>query len=126
MSKEDDIIRPASVPQMQFLQSDSTITLYSGSAGAGKTFAIILSLVKYAMEKNSTIAVFRRTSTQLRQNGGIWQEACAVFKKVFKKDLIIRSRDLEIYIPSTNSTIKMSHLQYQSDVSNHLGEYAPL
>ena len=60
-----------------------------GSAGAGKTFAIIISLVRYALEKNSTIAVFRRTSTQLRQNGGIWQETCHIFKQMFKKDFSI-------------------------------------
>lgn len=73
------------------------------------------------MRKNTTAVVFRRTSTQLRQNGGIWQEATAVFKRMFGKDVIIRSRDLEIYIPSTNATIKFSHLQHQSDINNHLG-----
>lgn len=71
--------------------------------------------------ENSTICVFRRTSTQLRQNGGIWQETCHVFRQMFGKDAIIRNRDLEIYLPKTNSTIKFSHLQHQSDVSNHLG-----
>lgn len=114
-------LAPASIPQQHFLESESTITLYSGSAGAGKTFAIIISLVKYAMMENSTIVVFRRTSTQLRQNGGIWQEACNVFKQMFGKDVVLRSRDLEIYLPKTNSTIKFSHLQHMSDVSNHLG-----
>lgn len=123
--KEKFTLAPASLPQEQFLASTSTITLYSGSAGAGKTFAIIISLVKYAMEKNSTIVVFRRTSTQLRQNGGIWQEACHIFKQMFGKGVVIRSRDLEIYLPATNSTVKFSHLQHQSDVSNHLGELRP-
>jgi len=91
------------------------------SKGAGKTFAIIIALVKYAMEMNSTIVCFRRTSTQLRQNGGIWQEASTVFKRMFGKQVVIRNRDLEIYLPATNSTIKFSHLQHLSDVSNHLG-----
>jgi phage terminase large subunit len=114
-------LAPASVPQEQFLETTSNITLYSGSAGAGKTFAIILMLVKYAMRQNTTAVVFRRTSTQIRQNGGIWQEATQVFKKMFGKGCIIKSRDLEIYIPATNATIKFSHLQHQSDISNHLG-----
>lgn len=73
------------------------------------------------MKKNTTAVVFRRTSTQLRQNGGIWQEACMIFKRAFGKKAVIRNRDLEIYIPDTNATIKFSHLQYESDVSNHLG-----
>lgn len=121
IKSERFVLAPASVPQEQFLSSDSTVTLYHGSAGAGKTFAIIITLVKFALKKNTTAVVFRRTSTQLRQNGGIWQEASMVFKQVFGKNVVIRSRDLEIYIPSTNATIKFSHLQHQSDISNHLG-----
>jgi len=121
MSDERFILAPASIPQQQFLESDSTITLYSGSAGAGKTFAIILNLVKFAVRQNSTQVVFRRTSTQLRQNGGIWQEATQIFTRMFGKEAVIRNRDLEIFLPKYNSTIKFSHLQYDSDVNSHLG-----
>jgi predicted phage terminase large subunit-like protein len=85
------------------------------------TFAIILNMVKFAMMRNSTIVLFRRNSTQLRAGGGIWQEACMVFRKLFGKSVKIRDRDLEIILPDYNSTIKFSHLQYQSDVNNHLG-----
>lgn len=128
MAKEEQfILAPASIPQEQFLASSSNITLYSGSAGAGKTFAIIINLVKYALEKNTTAVCFRRTSTQLRQGGGLWKEASYVFKQVFGKGVIIRDREMEMYIPSTNATIKFSHLQHVSDVSNHLGRMcAPL
>ena len=121
MKDDDQTIAPASIPQEDFLKSNSNITLYSGSAGAGKTFAIILSLLKYMSMQNTTAVVFRRTSTQIRQNGGIWQEATAVFKKVFGKRCMIRDRDLEIRIPEFNSVCKFSHLQYSSDINNHLG-----
>ena len=115
-----DTLAPASIPQEQFLASTSTITLYSGSAGAGKTFAIILNMVKFAAMRNSTIIVFRRTSTQIKAGGSIWSEAVPIFRRLFP-DARIRNRDLEIYIPSTNSSVKFSHLQYESDVLNHLG-----
>ena len=117
----DDIVAPASLPQQQFLESNSNITLYSGSAGAGKTFAIILALLKYMTMPHTTAVVFRRTSTQLRQGGGIWQEATAVFIKLFGKRCQIRDRDLEIRLPEFNSVVKFSHLQYTSDINNHLG-----
>jgi predicted phage terminase large subunit-like protein len=117
---EQFVLAPASIPQEHFLASTSNITLYSGSAGAGKTFAIILNLVKFALKKNSTIVCFRRTSTELRSGGGIWQEASLVFHKMFGKNVKIRDRDMEIQIPSTNSVIKFSHLQHQSDVIRHL------
>jgi len=115
------ILAPASKPQEDFLNSTSTITLYAGSAGAGKTFAIILSMVKFMLKKNSTIVCFRRNATQIKSGGGIWQEACMVFRQMFGKSVIIRNRDLEIYLPATNSVLKFSHLQYVSDVNNFLG-----
>lgn len=119
--KEDAyVLAPASIPQEQFLASDSTITLYHGSAGAGKTFSIILTLVKFAAKKNSTIVYFRRTVPELRAPGGVYKEASAVFRKMFK-DVRIRDRDMEFYIPSTNSTVKFSSLQYESDVQKVLG-----
>lgn len=122
MSKDEQFtLAPASIPQVDFLASKSTVTLYSGSAGAGKTFAIILNMVKFALQKNSTIVLFRRNSTQIRSGGGIWQEATMVFKRLFGNKVIIRNRDLEIYLPDTNSVVKFAHLQHQSDVSSHLG-----
>lgn len=118
---EKFVLAPASIPQEQFLASESTITLYSGSAGAGKSFALIMNMVKFAAKKNSTIVCFRRTSTQIKAPGSIWQESLPIFTKMFP-DCKIRTRDLEIYIPSTNSVVKFSHLQHSSDVLNHLGK----
>lgn len=88
---------------------------------AGKTFAIILNIVKFMLRKNSTIACFRRNSTQIRSGGGIWQEATMIFRRMFGNKVQIRNRDLEIYLPELNSLCKFSHLQYQSDVQNMLG-----
>jgi phage terminase large subunit len=98
-------LAPASLPQEQFLASDSKITLYAGSAGAGKTFAIIINLVKFAMRKNTTAVVFRRTSTQLRQNGGIWDEATMVFKRMFGKGVQIRNREIRLSFHIFNTSL---------------------
>jgi predicted phage terminase large subunit-like protein len=118
--EEPYILAPASQPQADFLASDATITLYAGAMGAGKSFAIVLNMVKFAAKKNSTIVCFRRTLPELKAPGGIWREATAIFKKMFK-DCKIRSNDLEIYVPSTNSIVKFQGLQYQSDVDKALG-----
>lgn len=119
-TQEKFTLAPASQPQEEFLASDSTITLYHGSAGGGKTFAIILNMVKFAAMRNSTIVCFRRTSTQIRAPGSVWQEATVIFQRMFP-DAKIKHRDLEIYIPSTNSLVKFSHLQYVQDVNSFLG-----
>lgn len=39
---------------------------------------------------------------------------------MFGKAVKIKDRDMEIFIPSTNSIIKFSHLQHESDVIRHL------
>ena len=77
-------------------------------------------MVKFAAMQNSTIVLFRKNSTQIKSGGGVWQEAVPIFTRMFP-DAKIRHRDLEIYIPSTNSYVKFSHLQHISDVYNHLG-----
>lgn len=79
-----------------------------------------MNMVKFAAKKNSTIVCFRRTSTQIKAPGSIWSESLPIFTKMFP-DCKIRTRDLEIFIPSTNSVVKFSHLQHSSDVLNHLG-----
>lgn len=104
-NEERFVLAPASIPQEQFLSSTSTITCYSGAMGAGKTFAIILNMVKFASMQNSTIAYFRRTVPELRMPGGVWQEASGIFRKMFP-DVKIRDREMTIFVPSTNSLIK--------------------
>lgn len=113
-------LSPGSIPQEQFLFSTSDITLYSGSAGAGKSFAIILNMLKFLLKRNSTIVCFRRTSTELRSAGGLWREASSVFRSFFGNRVVIRDRDMEVFVPETNAFLKMSHLQYTSDVEKHL------
>lgn len=118
--EEQTILAPASVPQEQFLASDSTITLYAGAMGAGKTFAIVLNMVKFAAMRNSTIVCFRRTMGEMKDAGGIWQEAVPIFRKMFP-DCKIRYNELEIHIPSTNSFLKFKSLQHVTDVDKALG-----
>jgi len=119
-NEEQVVLAPASVPQEQFLSSTSAITLYAGAMGAGKTFAIVLNMVKFAAMQNSTIVCFRRTMGEMKAGGGIWQEAVPIFRKMFP-DCKVRSNELEIYIPSTNSFLKFQSLQHQSDVDKALG-----
>lgn len=120
MSAKGIELSPGSIPQEQFLFSTSDITLYSGSAGAGKSFAIILNMLKFLLKRNSTVVCFRRTSTELRSAGGLWREASGVFRSFFGDRVIIRDRDMEVFVPETNAFLKMSHLQYTSDVEKHL------
>ena len=54
------VLAPASKPQEYLLNSDSNITLYNGSAGAGKTYALLLTALKFMQYPNATGVIFRK------------------------------------------------------------------
>ena len=112
---------PASIPQEHFLNSTSTITLYSGAMGAGKTHALLLTAMKFMQYPKATGVIFRRTSKMINAPGSIWHEAVSMLSTAFP-DAIIRNRDNEIVLPSTGSVLKFSHMQHASNVFDHKGE----
>lgn len=113
------MLSPASLPQEQMLNSTSIVTLYAGSAGAGKTYAMLLTALKFMLHPNSTGVIFRRTSTMIKAPGSIWHEAVNMYGSIFK-DLKVRHRDLEIVFPN-KSILKFSHMQHASNMYDHKG-----
>lgn len=58
-------IQPNSKKQEQFIASTAKECLYAGSAGSGKTFALLLSAAKKTNDPNYTALVFRNTYAQV-------------------------------------------------------------
>ena len=73
--KQREVIAPASLPQELFINSDADITIASGSAGSSKSYSILLRWFRYVNCPHSRGVIFRRTSTQLTSQGGLWEEA---------------------------------------------------
>lgn len=121
--KPQAVFAPASLPQEHFLNSTSTITLYSGAMGAGKTHALLLTAMKFMRYPKATGVIFRRTSKMITAPGSIWHEAVDMFSTAYP-EAIIRNRDNEIVIPHEqgSSILKFSHMQHASNVFDHKGE----
>ena len=63
-------------PQTQFMQSSADIIVYGGGAGGGKTFALLMEPLRYAVNvPNFTCVMFRRNTVQVRNPGGLWDES---------------------------------------------------
>jgi phage terminase large subunit-like protein len=68
-------IRPLPGPQTQFLASRAKVALFGGSAGGGKTYALLLSWLRHANTRRARGLIARNTQADLTRDGGLWGEA---------------------------------------------------
>ena len=62
--------------QTEFLSSSADICVYGGAAGGGKTVGLILEPLRYATRvANFTAVFFRRSTPQITNPGGLWDES---------------------------------------------------
>ena len=111
--QEQEVIAPASIPQELFINSDADITIASGSAGSSKSYSILLRWFRYVDCPHSRGVIFRRTSTQLTAQGGLWEEAQALYRKVYGNKLKISIKHMKITFPS-GASLQFSHYENEA------------
>ncbi len=115
-------IRPQPGPQEAFLATPADIAIYGGAAGGGKTFALLIEPLRHIAVEGFGAVVFRRTSTQIRQEGGLWDESARLYKLVGGRP---REQRLDWRFPS-GARVGFSHLEYERDRFNWDGAQIPL
>lgn len=111
--QEREVIAPASIPQELFINSEADITIASGSAGSSKSYSILLRWFRYVDCPHSRGVIFRRTSTQLTSQGGLWEEAQALYRKVYGNKLKISIKHMKITFPS-GASLQFSHYENEA------------
>src|SRR6516165_7277810 len=77
------MISPQPGPQTEFLQTAADIGIYGGAAGGGKTVGLILEPLRYVGRvPNFTAVFFRRTTPQITNPGGLWDESQNLYPRV--------------------------------------------
>ena len=114
-------IRAQSGPQEQALASDADIVILGGSAGGGKSYAILLTIVQYAHLPSFGAVIFRRTHPQLTETGSIWPKSFSLFTHL-KADANLS--DLRWTFPS-GATARFAHMQHANDRYNYDGSQIP-
>ena len=70
-------------PQTDFLRSSADICVYGGAAGGGKTVGLVLEPLRHATRVANFTAVFLRRSTpQITNPGGLWDESQEFYPRV--------------------------------------------
>lgn len=115
---ESVIIRPHPGPQEQFLSCSADIAIYGGSAGAGKSWALLLDPLRHVDNKEFGAVCFRRTSPQITNEGGLWDESKKLYFHLDAKPF--ESTPPYWRFPS-KSTISFAHLQLEKTVYDWQG-----
>ena len=103
---------PCSKKQEMILNNESDILVCGGSAGSGKSFLILLMVLKYIDCPYWRGVIFRRTTTEIRAGGGLADEALSMYNELPKEHRpVFNSSNLTFTFP-TGAKLELSHLQH--------------
>jgi predicted phage terminase large subunit-like protein len=114
---EEIEFRPNPGPQEDFLASEADIAIFGGSAGGGKTFAMLLDVLRWHQDPNFGGIIFRRESVDLIGAGSVWDESQKIYP-LFGASSRQNPRD---YRFPSGATIEFAHLQLEKDKLSHQG-----
>ena len=116
-------IRPQPGKQEMFLTSSADICIFGGAAGGGKTYGLLLEPLRHVTTNSYFAAVyFRRTTVQIRNPGGLWDQRLLLYPYVGGRPL---SQPLE-WLWTGGGKVKFAHLEHENDKLDWHGSAVPL
>jgi predicted phage terminase large subunit-like protein len=118
---EELVIKPQPGPQEIFLSTPADICVYGGSAGGGKSWSLLAEPLRHIGNPHFSGVVLRRTSPQIRNPGGLWDESYRIYAPVGAQP---KEHKLEWQFPS-GATMQFCHMQYEKDKLGFQGSQIP-
>jgi len=115
-------IKPQDGYQVAALQSPADIVIGGGAAGVGKTFTLLLEPIRYAHVRGFGGVIFRRTSPQIRAEGGLWDASEKLYNQISGT---VGTRSSLEWSLSPYTKLKFSHLEYEKNVYDWQGSEIP-
>lgn len=112
---------PQPGPQTLFVGSHADIVIYGGAAGGGKSYGLLLDPLRHHDNNLFGGTIFRRTSVQVRNEGGLWDQSMRIYALFGAKP---RESLLEWRFPSGMS-MGFANLEHEQSVLNYQGAEIP-
>lgn len=114
--------RPQEGAQESFIHSEADIAIYGGAAGGGKSWALLYESMRYADVQGYGAVIFRRTSPQIRNEGGLWDESQQMF---IDRGGVPAESTLTWKFPAQKTKIRFCHLEYDKTRHDWQGSQIP-
>lgn len=116
------IITPQEGKQFEFISTSADIALYGGSAGGGKTYALLLEASRNIMVRGFGGVIFRRSLKQIEKEGALWDTSSKIFSAIGGRGV---KGNLIWYWDKYGSKIDFSYLARDEDVKDWQGTQIP-
>lgn len=116
-AQREILFEPNPGPQTEFLASTEQEVLYGGSAGGGKSYAMVADPVRYLNNPNAQMLLVRRSTEELR-------ELISVSKQLYPRaipGIKFMERD-KTWVAPSGATLWMSYLDRDDDVMRYQGQ----
>lgn len=118
---EKGIIKPQKGYQERALSSPADIVIGGAAAGVGKTYTLLLDPLRDIDVPGFGGVIFRRTTTQIRNEGGLWDTSMDIYPHVGGEP---KESYLEWNFPK-GPKIKFSHLEHEKNILDWQGSQIP-
>ena len=105
------VLQPQPGPQERFLATEADVCIYGGSAGGGKTCALLLEAIRNYDNPDFNAVIFRRTTPQITNPGALWDESAKFFALLGARPI---ESKLKWVFPSGMS-VKLAHMELAKD-----------
>lgn len=117
------VIRPQPGPQTVFLSSPADIAIFGGAAGGGKTWGLLAEPLRHIHIPQFGAVFFRRTLKQVRNEGGLWDEASALYPDLGARPTT--APDMVWKFPQ-GASVSFGHLEHEKNKLDWQGSQIPL
>lgn len=116
-------IKPQEGPQEAFLSTKADIAIYGGSAGSGKTHALLMESLRHIDNPSFGAVFLRRTYSQIMNEGALWDSAKRMYLQMGGEAFMTPHPHFRF--PS-GASISFRSMQYEDNKYDWQGAQIPL